>query len=111
KRDQAEAIVSETLASILTTQGKFEEAIKVYIQLARIAPERLEYFNTRIETLKRLMEELDEDDSPELMRLIEGRDTFVATAEAFPVERRRAKPSQKAFSATEIVYHMLDVEE
>jgi uncharacterized damage-inducible protein DinB len=35
---------------------------------------------------------------------------FIAAAYSFPQEKRRDKPSAKAFSATEIVYHMVDVE-
>jgi tetratricopeptide (TPR) repeat protein len=46
-------LVSETLATIMIRQGKFEEARKVYIQLARKNPDRYEYFRQR-------MDELDE---------------------------------------------------
>ena len=46
-------LVSETLATIMIRQGKFEEARKVYIQLARINPDRYDYFRQR-------MDELDE---------------------------------------------------
>jgi uncharacterized damage-inducible protein DinB len=35
---------------------------------------------------------------------------FLTAASEYPRERVREKPSEKAFSATEIVYHMLDVE-
>ena len=35
---------------------------------------------------------------------------FVRTAETYPRDLVRIKPSEIAFSATEIVYHMLDVE-
>ena len=34
---------------------------------------------------------------------------FIAAAYGFPQEKRRDKPSTKGFSATEIVYHMVDV--
>jgi uncharacterized damage-inducible protein DinB len=35
---------------------------------------------------------------------------FIAAALRFPAQIRTEKPNEKAFSATEIVYHMLDVE-
>jgi hypothetical protein len=35
----------------------------------------------------------------------------VHTAQAFPLELRSAKPTETAFSATEIVYHMIAVEQ
>lgn len=46
-------LVSETLANIMTQQGKYEEAKKVFIQLARLNPEHYDYFRQR-------MDELDE---------------------------------------------------
>lgn len=36
---------------------------------------------------------------------------FQTTARAYPQDKRTLKPSAKAFSATEIVYHMLAVEQ
>lgn len=46
----------------------------------------------------------------ELAALAQSNAEFLEAARAFPEARRRDKPSQKAFSATEIVYHMLAVE-
>jgi tetratricopeptide (TPR) repeat protein len=46
-------LVSETLARIMIKQGKLDEARKVYIQLARLDPDRYPYFRDR-------MAELDE---------------------------------------------------
>ena len=46
----------------------------------------------------------------ELAALAHSNAAFLDAAHAFPAERRTAKPTQKAFSATEIVYHMLAVE-
>ena len=37
-------------------------------------------------------------------------ESFRRAAEAFSPSHRREKPTEKAFSATEIVYHMVDVE-
>ena len=44
-------LVSETLANILVLQGKYEEARKVYIQLARLHPERFDHFQSRLAEL------------------------------------------------------------
>lgn len=44
-------LVSETLAAIMTRQGKFGEARKIYIQLCRLHPEHDEYFHRRIAEL------------------------------------------------------------
>jgi uncharacterized damage-inducible protein DinB len=46
----------------------------------------------------------------ELHDLKQSLEEFIRTAEGFPDELRLAKPTEKAFSATEIVYHMCDVE-
>lgn len=46
----------------------------------------------------------------ELAALAESNSIFMEAANDFPQERRAEKPSARAFSATEIVYHMLDVE-
>jgi uncharacterized damage-inducible protein DinB len=46
----------------------------------------------------------------ELAALAQSNDDFLEAAREFPADRRTDKPTQKAFSATEIVYHMLDVE-
>ncbi|HET6512150.1 MAG TPA: DinB family protein [Candidatus Kapabacteria bacterium] len=35
---------------------------------------------------------------------------FLAAAKKYPIEKRRDKPNAKAFSATEVLYHMIDVE-
>lgn len=45
-------LVSETLAELMIKQGKVDEARKVYIQLARLNPDRYEYFRKRIEKLE-----------------------------------------------------------
>jgi uncharacterized damage-inducible protein DinB len=45
-----------------------------------------------------------------LALLAESNSEFLEAANNFPAEQRTDKPSDKAFSATEIVYHMLDVE-
>ncbi len=44
-------LVSETLAEIMTHQGKIDDARKVYIQLARLHPLSYDYFKNRIEEL------------------------------------------------------------
>lgn len=46
----------------------------------------------------------------ELNALAMSLEEFIATAERFPNKLRQQKPSEKVFSATEIVYHMCDVE-
>jgi uncharacterized damage-inducible protein DinB len=46
----------------------------------------------------------------ELAALAQSNADFLEAARNFPMERRTEKPTAKAFSATEIVYHMLDVE-
>jgi uncharacterized damage-inducible protein DinB len=46
----------------------------------------------------------------ELAALANSNAAFLDAARAFPAERRTLKPSERAFSATEIVYHMLAVE-
>lgn len=46
----------------------------------------------------------------ELNTLEMSLEEFITTAERFPQEMRHQKPMEKAFSATEIVYHMCDVE-
>ncbi len=45
-------LVSETLAELMISQGKFDEARKVYIQLSRLNPSRYEYFRERIKKLE-----------------------------------------------------------
>ncbi len=45
-------LVSETLANVMMRQGKFDEARKVYIQLARLNPDRYEYFRDKIIALE-----------------------------------------------------------
>jgi uncharacterized damage-inducible protein DinB len=47
---------------------------------------------------------------PLMDQLGESLKYFEERANAFPAELRRKKPDSVAFSATEIVYHMLDVE-
>ena len=44
-------LVSETLATVMIGQRKFDEARKVYIQLSRLNPDRYEYFRERIKNL------------------------------------------------------------
>ena len=44
-------LVSETLAEVMIGQAKFDEARKVYIQLARLNPDRYEYFRDKITAL------------------------------------------------------------
>ncbi|MDP4198378.1 MAG: hypothetical protein Q8922_04330 [Bacteroidota bacterium] len=44
-------LVSETLAEIMTHQGKFEEARKIYIQLSRLDPGRDAYYHEKIQLL------------------------------------------------------------
>jgi predicted Zn-dependent protease len=51
----APALVSETLAEIMIRQGKLTEAKKVYIQLARLQPERYGHFKTKIEAIDKLL--------------------------------------------------------
>lgn len=46
----------------------------------------------------------------ELAALAQSNADFLEAARNFPVDRRMDKPTPKSFSATEIVYHMLDVE-
>lgn len=46
----------------------------------------------------------------ELAALANSNADFLEAARNFPAERRTEKPTQNAFSATEIVYHMLAVE-
>ena len=48
-------LVSETLANIMALQGKFEEARKVYIQLARQNPDRFDHYRAKIDELERLI--------------------------------------------------------
>lgn len=51
----APALVSETLADIMIRQGKLTDAKKVYIQLARLQPERYAHFKTKIEAIDKLL--------------------------------------------------------
>ncbi len=44
-------VISETMAGIYEQQGLYEQAIKAYRQLARIKPEKLEYFEQKIAQL------------------------------------------------------------
>lgn len=44
-------LVSDTLARLLLQQQKYAEARKVYIQLARLHPERYEYYRSRMDEL------------------------------------------------------------
>jgi hypothetical protein len=46
------SIVSETLANILVTQGKYAEALKAFQTLARMKPERFEHLQHRILEMK-----------------------------------------------------------
>ena len=46
------SLVSDTLAEIMVRQGKFDEARKVYIQLSRQNPSRLEYYQNRMAELE-----------------------------------------------------------
>jgi tetratricopeptide (TPR) repeat protein len=49
--DDEIGLVSETLATIMAGQGKFDEARKVYIQLSRLNPSRYDYFRERLDEL------------------------------------------------------------
>ncbi len=46
-------IVSETLATILTSQGHFDQAIGMYKKLIHLHPEKQEYFNDKIDELEK----------------------------------------------------------
>jgi hypothetical protein len=46
------SIVSDTLANILVAQGAIAEALKAFQTLARIKPERFEYYQGRIQEMK-----------------------------------------------------------
>jgi len=48
-------LVSETLAELMVSQRKFDDARKVYIQLSRLNPDRYEYFREKIERLGKTM--------------------------------------------------------
>ena len=47
-------LVSETLATIMTTQGKLDDARKVYIQLSRLHPHRFDHYTRCIDELDRI---------------------------------------------------------
>ena len=49
-------LVSETLASIMMKQGKYDDARKVYIQLSRLNPDRYEYYRSRMDAIDELQE-------------------------------------------------------
>lgn len=51
------SIVSDTLANILVAQGAYAEALKAFQTLARIKPERLDYYEVRIAEMKRQLSE------------------------------------------------------
>jgi tetratricopeptide (TPR) repeat protein len=46
------SIVSDTLANILVAQGAFAEALKAFQTLARMKPERFDYYQGRIQEMK-----------------------------------------------------------
>lgn len=46
------SIVSETLANILVSQGAYTEALKAFQTLARLKPERFDYYQQRIKEMK-----------------------------------------------------------
>lgn len=52
----APSLVSETLANILMAQGAYAEALKAFQTLARAKPERLEYFQQRIDEIEQHLE-------------------------------------------------------
>ncbi len=52
KVTESHIIISDTLAKIYTAQGEFKEAIEIYSQLKHKNPEKLEYYNQKIEELK-----------------------------------------------------------
>jgi tetratricopeptide (TPR) repeat protein len=54
--DEKPGLVSETLAQLLTKQGKYAEARKIYIQLSRKHPERDGYFHERIVEIEQMMQ-------------------------------------------------------
>ncbi len=49
------SIVSDTLAEILVQQNAYAEAMKAFQTLARLKPERLDYYQEKIEEMKFLM--------------------------------------------------------
>jgi hypothetical protein len=49
------SIVSDTLAEILVAQGAFGEALKAYQTLARMRPDRVEYYEDQIASMRRLI--------------------------------------------------------
>lgn len=51
--DDVDDIVSETLASIHESQGKFEAAIRTYKQLQELNAEKKEYYSEQIDRLKK----------------------------------------------------------
>jgi tetratricopeptide (TPR) repeat protein len=52
KISESHIIISDTLAKIYTAQGEYKEAIEIYGQLRQKNPEKLEYYNQKIEELK-----------------------------------------------------------
>ncbi len=52
KVTESHIIISDTLAKIYTAQGEYKEAIEIYSQLKQKNPEKLEYYNQKIEELK-----------------------------------------------------------
>ena len=60
------SIVSETLANILVAQRKYVEALKAFQTLARIKPERYEYFQQRITEMKWRLQNPGESSPPEV---------------------------------------------
>ncbi len=52
KVTESHIIISDTLAKIYTAQGEYKEAIEIYIQLKQKNPEKLDYYNQKIDELK-----------------------------------------------------------
>jgi len=55
--DQADGIITETLAEIHTTQGKYKEAIRTYRSLIKLHPQKKDNYKTKIEQLEQQIKE------------------------------------------------------
>lgn len=53
---QEPMMISETMAMIYERQGAYDQAIKAYQQLARVKPERLEFYEIKLAELRRKVE-------------------------------------------------------
>ncbi|MBL7998024.1 MAG: tetratricopeptide repeat protein [Candidatus Kapabacteria bacterium] len=49
-------MMSETMASIYERQGAYDQAVKAYQHLARIKPDRAEFYNSKVAELRQQME-------------------------------------------------------